>query len=284
MTAKPPVKSARAVGWAEPSLFGSNGMISEGLDMVAISFTAESDRQARFRLAQARYFLELVRESGGNAPAFTYLMHALVATTRSIALVLQSDLRGTWPEFDVWWEAERQQLEDEELPFATVRDLRNLFEKEGSAIPARVYSLEMPDGPVHHVTYVWAGYGEPPEPFPPNIIAAVLVNSGMLTSFVHFREGHPATSALQARLAESAPHATVEMTAISAETAKRIERDGLRPRFIGYMLSPAGGPVVSLETIVGVFGRYLERVERLLDRADERFPFNRRIGMHPHAG
>ncbi len=97
--------------------------------------------RATDRLKEAEFFLEKLIETHGKEDEFRYYLSALVSAARSITLVLQKDLRSKHsPQFDDWWSEKKQTIPDSPISFETIRNLRNILQKEGYKIP-RVIDL-----------------------------------------------------------------------------------------------------------------------------------------------
>lgn len=108
--------------------------------------------RAKDKLNEAEFFLSKIVETDGKPPEFQYYLSACVTACRSVPLILQKDLRAKFgTRFEDWWDQQKTTMPTETLSFEVIRDLRNIFLKEGNRLPLIEYEMKFDNGIVDSV-------------------------------------------------------------------------------------------------------------------------------------
>jgi len=198
--------------------------------------------RARDRLKEAEFFLQRLDGAAGTEPDSRYFFAALVSATRSVTLVLQSYLRPRFEDrFDAWWTVAASQIRPSPLDFATLRDTRNVLQKQGNRLPLVTVVETYDTGPV-----VWLS--------------------------ATFDPSRGVEGLEQAEVAPRAAAASAPSTVFSEALAAAIAGTSSPATSSRTYTLPKAMDSVSFDTLVASFRAHLRDLDALLAEAEQRFP------------
>jgi hypothetical protein len=220
--------------------------------------------RAKDKLEEAAYFLDQLRQTNGQQPAFRFLASAAITAARSIGLVLQADLRsGYVGQFDAWWEERRKQVPVSRLGFDFVREARNIILKEGNRILRPVMRAEVPDGLYRAIEVVV----DPVNPKFMSDIRVYMRGEDEELGTVYLPEGMSIEDVTPEVLsALVAP----QMDALHDALGAAITR-GLHFELTGYEILGDDEPL-TFDEVVAELGIHLDAMREVVDEAEKRFP------------
>ncbi|HEX9945418.1 MAG TPA: hypothetical protein VGG03_25685 [Thermoanaerobaculia bacterium] len=193
--------------------------------------------------------MERLRDSAGREPDSRFYFGALVSATRSVTLVLQADLRSRFEaQFDRWWNEAKKKIGPSPIDFDTLRDTRNVLQKQGNKLPLITVVETFETGPIAWLTVTFdpsrGVEGIQQAEVAPRITVSQARRQGVGATSAIF------TAAIRAAIAGSSSPASSTRT---------------------YSLSESLDSV-SFDALISGFASHLRELDALLTEAEQAFP------------